>query len=91
MKSSTKIAFALAILMGFASFPAKAVEPGECTAWRPVLGGACKTRKCAVGVSPAIRLVPETVEFWKGREHRLHDRLRFTREGERWRLERLWP
>ncbi len=61
MNSSTKIAIALAILMGFASFPAKAVEPGECTAWRPVLGGACKTRKCAVGVSPAIRLVPETV------------------------------
>jgi pyridoxamine 5'-phosphate oxidase len=38
-----------------------------------------------------FRLVPETIEFWKGREHRLHDRLRFTREGDRWRLERLWP
>jgi pyridoxamine 5'-phosphate oxidase len=37
------------------------------------------------------RLAPETVEFWKGREHRLHDRLRFTREGGGWRLERLWP
>jgi pyridoxamine 5'-phosphate oxidase len=37
------------------------------------------------------RLGPETVEFWKGREHRLHDRLRFTRAGEGWRLERLWP
>jgi pyridoxamine 5'-phosphate oxidase len=38
-----------------------------------------------------FRVVPETVEFWKGREHRLHDRLRFTRDGTGWRLERLWP
>jgi pyridoxamine 5'-phosphate oxidase len=37
------------------------------------------------------RLVPASVEFWKGREHRLHDRLRFTRDGAGWRLERLWP
>jgi pyridoxamine 5'-phosphate oxidase len=37
------------------------------------------------------RLEPETVEFWKGREHRLHDRFRYTREGAAWRLERLWP
>jgi pyridoxamine 5'-phosphate oxidase len=37
------------------------------------------------------RLVPGTIEFWKGRQHRLHDRLRFTREGDGWRLERLWP
>ena len=38
-----------------------------------------------------IRLFPETIEFWKGREHRLHDRLRFSRTDEGWRLERLWP
>jgi pyridoxamine 5'-phosphate oxidase len=37
------------------------------------------------------RLEPGTVEFWKGREHRLHDRFRYTREGAGWRLERLWP
>ncbi len=24
---------------------------------------------------------PETIEFWKGREHRLHDRFRFTRDS----------
>jgi len=34
---------------------------------------------------------PETIEFWQGREHRLHDRFRFTREGGAWRVERLWP
>jgi pyridoxamine 5'-phosphate oxidase len=38
-----------------------------------------------------FRLAPETFEFWKGREHRLHDRFRFTRTGDGWRLERLWP
>jgi hypothetical protein len=30
------------------------------------------------------------VEFWKGREHRLHDRFRFTRDAGGWRPERLW-
>ena len=37
------------------------------------------------------RLEPETIEFWQGREHRLHDRFRFTRERDTWRVERLWP
>ena len=37
------------------------------------------------------RLEPDAIEFWKGREHRLHDRFRYTREGQDWRLERLWP
>jgi pyridoxamine 5'-phosphate oxidase len=38
------------------------------------------------------RLSPETIEFWKGRHHRLHDRLRFTRVADGgWRLERLSP
>ena len=37
------------------------------------------------------RIEPETIEFWKGREHRLHDRFRFTRDGAAWRLDRLWP
>ena len=38
-----------------------------------------------------FRLAPSTIEFWKGREHRLHDRFRFTREEDGWRVERLWP
>ncbi len=37
------------------------------------------------------RLAPETIEFWKGREHRLHDRFRFDRDGDGWRVTRLWP
>lgn len=38
-----------------------------------------------------FRLVPGAFEFWQGRTSRLHDRIRYTREGERWRIERLSP
>ena len=37
------------------------------------------------------RVVPESVEFWRDRAFRLHDRLRFDRDGPVWRRTRLWP
>lgn len=37
------------------------------------------------------RLVPATVEFWQRGEDRLHDRLRYRRDGSRWVVERLAP
>jgi pyridoxamine 5'-phosphate oxidase len=37
------------------------------------------------------RLKPEEFEFWQGRENRLHDRIRYLREGSGWRVERLSP
>jgi pyridoxamine 5'-phosphate oxidase len=37
------------------------------------------------------RLVPEQIEFWFGRPDRLHDRLLYTRDGDRWTIERLYP
>jgi pyridoxamine 5'-phosphate oxidase len=38
------------------------------------------------------RLVPDSVEFWQGRESRLHDREHFTRTPDGgWRAERLSP
>jgi pyridoxamine 5'-phosphate oxidase len=37
------------------------------------------------------RVRPDAMEFWQGRESRLHDRIRYVREGERWRVERLSP
>lgn len=40
-----------------------------------------------------LRIVPETIEFWQGRNSRLHDRFVYTRqEGEEgWKMERLSP
>jgi pyridoxamine 5'-phosphate oxidase len=37
------------------------------------------------------RLVPDAVEFWSRRDNRLHDRLRFSRLGRGWRVDRLAP
>jgi pyridoxamine 5'-phosphate oxidase len=37
------------------------------------------------------RLVPDSVEFWIGQEHRLHDRHLYEREGAGWRVTRLAP
>lgn len=36
-------------------------------------------------------LRPRAIEFWQGKESRLHDRRRFERADGRWRLERLSP
>jgi pyridoxamine 5'-phosphate oxidase len=41
-----------------------------------------------------MRVVPEAVEFWQGRESRLHDRFRYSRDETAeggWRIERLSP
>lgn len=38
-----------------------------------------------------FRVVPDTIEFWVQRPFRHHDRQRFTRDGDRWRHEWLFP
>ncbi|KAI3320063.1 pyridoxamine 5'-phosphate oxidase [Xylariaceae sp. AK1471] len=44
-----------------------------------------------------LRIIPESVEFWQGRQNRLHDRFVYTKKesvvggGDEWTLERLSP
>ena len=38
-----------------------------------------------------LRLAPSMYEFWQGRGDRLHDRLRYTFNGDSWCLDRLAP
>lgn len=38
-----------------------------------------------------LRVIPDTMEFWQGRRDRLHDRIRYRREGAAWVIERLAP
>ena len=37
------------------------------------------------------RVIPTQIEFWQGRESRLHDRILYTKEQESWKIERLAP
>lgn len=37
------------------------------------------------------RVVPDMIEFWYGKESRLHDRFRFTLQGGGWQRRRLYP
>lgn len=56
----------------------EARHPGEKVPRPPIWGG--------------YRLVPDVWEFWQGRDHRLHDRLRYTRDPSgAWTIARLAP
>lgn len=37
------------------------------------------------------QIVPERIEFWQGRPHRLHDRFTYTRTESGWDIQRLQP
>jgi pyridoxamine 5'-phosphate oxidase len=43
------------------------------------------------GAWGGLRLDPDTWEFWQHRQDRLHDRLRYRRDGDAWVRERLAP
>ncbi len=54
-------------------------------------------RKFAEGEIPlpdfwgGYRVVPDLIEFWQGRESRLHDRFCYRRESDGWQIDRLAP
>ena len=38
-----------------------------------------------------FRVSPDRIEFWKGKPNRLHERHLYTRKGDAWRIETLYP
>lgn len=38
-----------------------------------------------------FRVLPERIEFWKGKPNRLHERHLYTKDGDAWRIETLYP
>jgi len=38
-----------------------------------------------------FRVLPERIEFWRNRPYRLHERLLYERDGDAWRVSRLFP
>lgn len=58
---------------------------------------ASYTARYAIGDIPrpahwsGFRIKPVAIEFWHDRPFRLHDRLRFERQGDGWRTGRLYP
>ena len=51
-------------------------------------GGADPVRPAHWG---GYRLAPDMIELWQGQPSRLHDRVRYQRDGQAWRRDRLAP
>jgi pyridoxamine 5'-phosphate oxidase len=74
-RQSTEIASREELMERFAAFDAR--YPGDQVPRPPFWGG--------------YRIDPITVEFWQGRQHRLHDRFQYERTGDVWTIRRLSP
>jgi pyridoxamine 5'-phosphate oxidase len=55
-----------------------------------ILDLAGKDPECPVNWG-GYRLKPNLIEFWQGRENRLHDRIVYQRSGHQWLIGRLAP
>lgn len=74
-RQSTELASRDELMERFAAFDAE--YPGDQVPRPPFWGG--------------YRIEPLTVEFWQGRQHRLHDRFHYERAGDGWTIRRLSP
>lgn len=77
---------------------ARASAQSERVADRAVLEKSMQEQKKQFPENPprpphwgGYRVTPERIEFWQGREDRLHDRLLYRREQGAWKIERLSP
>ena len=81
-----------------ARLSARASAQSSVVSGRETLEKAMLEQKKQFGENPprpgnwgGYRLMPSRIEFWQGRENRLHDRLLYTRNGSSWKIERLAP
>jgi pyridoxamine 5'-phosphate oxidase len=81
-----------------ARLSACASAQSEVVAGRAYLEEQVKKVKAAHGENPprpahwgGYRVIPSQIEFWQGRENRLHDRLLYTPAQGAWKIERLAP
>jgi pyridoxamine 5'-phosphate oxidase len=74
-RQSTELASREELMQRFTAYDAK--YPGDDVPRPPFWGG--------------YRIDPITVEFWQGRQHRLHDRFLYERAEDGWSLRRLSP
>jgi len=81
-----------------ARLSARASAQSEIVPGREFLEKAAEKEKQMHGDKPprpahwgGYRVIPSRIEFWQGRENRLHDRLLYSRNGDSWKIERLAP
>jgi pyridoxamine 5'-phosphate oxidase len=81
-----------------ARLSARASAQSDVVVDRTFLENALREQKARHGDNPprpahwgGYRVIPSRIEFWQGRENRLHDRLLYTRKKDVWAIERLAP
>lgn len=81
-----------------ARLSARASAQSEVVSGRKFLESEVEKVKTQFGENPprpahwgGYRVIPSQIEFWQGRENRLHDRLLYRRSKNSWQIERLAP
>jgi pyridoxamine 5'-phosphate oxidase len=81
-----------------ARLSARASAQSSVVEGREILEAEMQKQKTEYGENPprpdhwgGYRVAPSRIEFWQGRENRLHDRLLYSRAGSVWKIERLAP